>query len=67
MTFGIFRYIFALILLRQAHSAMFFLLAAIAEGAGGGTLISMMITMMADRSQPQERGQIFAMCVGSWA
>ncbi|MFS0514023.1 MFS transporter [Nostoc sp. UIC 10607] len=63
ITFGIFCYVLALILLWQADSAMFFLLAAIVEGAGGGTLISMMITMMADRSQPQERGQIFAICV----
>ncbi|MEH1894370.1 MAG: MFS transporter [Nostoc sp.] len=63
ITFGIFFYVLASILLWQAHSAMFFLLAAIAEGAGGGTLISMMITLMADRSLPQERGQIFALCV----
>ncbi|WP_375497579.1 MFS transporter [uncultured Nostoc sp.] len=63
ITFGIFCYILALILLWQAHNAMFFLLAAIAEGAGGGTLISMMITMMADRSLPQERGQIFAISI----
>ncbi|MEH1791652.1 MFS transporter [Nostoc sp.] len=63
ITFGIFFYVLALILLWQAHSAMFFLLAAIAEGAGGGTLISMMITLMADRSLPQERGQVFALCV----
>lgn len=63
ITFGIFCYILALILLWQAHTVMFFLLAAIAEGAGGGTLISMMVTMMADRSLPQERGQIFAICI----
>ncbi|MHC5599783.1 MAG: MFS transporter [Nostoc sp.] len=63
ITFGIFCYVLALILLWQAHSAMVFLLAAIAEGAGGGTLISMMITMMADRSLAQERGKIFAICV----
>ena len=63
ITFGIFCYVLALILLWQAHSVIFFLLAAIAEGAGGGTLISMMITMMADRSLPQERGQIFALCI----
>ncbi|MCC5659333.1 MFS transporter [Nostoc sp. XA010] len=63
ITFGIFCYILALILLWQAHSVMFFLLAAIAEGAGGGTLISMMVTMMADRSLPKERGQIFAICI----
>ncbi len=63
ITFGIFCYVLALILLWQANSPLIFLLAAIAEGAGGGTLISMMITMMADRSQPQERGQIFAICI----
>ncbi|MCW5315051.1 MFS transporter [Nostoc sp. KVJ3] len=63
ITFGIFCYVLALILLWQADRAIVFLLAAIAEGAGGGTLISMMITMMADRSQPQERGQVFAICV----
>ena len=63
ITFGIFCYVLALILLWQAHSAIVFLLAAIAEGAGGGTLISMMVTMMADRSLPQERGQVFAICI----
>ncbi|MEH2141776.1 MFS transporter [Nostoc sp.] len=63
ITFGIFCYVLALILLWQADSAIIFLLAAIAEGGGGGTLISMMITMMADRSLPQERGQIFAICI----
>ncbi|MEH2162411.1 MAG: MFS transporter [Nostoc sp.] len=63
ITCGIFFYVLALILLWQAHSPMVFLLAAIAEGAGGGTLISMMITLMADRSLPQERGQVFALCV----
>ncbi|MEH2294730.1 MFS transporter [Nostoc sp.] len=63
ITFGIFCYVLALILLWQADSAIVFLLAAIAEGAGGGTLISMIITMMADRSLPQERGQIFAICI----
>ncbi|MHC5746469.1 MAG: MFS transporter [Nostoc sp.] len=63
ITFGIFCYVLALILLWQAYSPIVFLLAAIAEGAGGGTLISMMITMMADRSLPQERGKIFAICI----
>lgn len=63
ITFGIFCYVLALILLWQADSAIVFLLAGIAEGAGGGTLISMIITMMADRSLPQERGQIFAICI----
>lgn len=63
ITFGIFCYVLALILLWQADSAIVFLLAAIAEGAGGGTLISMMITMMADRSLAPERGKVFAICI----
>ncbi|QKQ73570.1 MFS transporter [Nostoc sp. TCL240-02] len=63
ITFGIFCYVLALILLWQAHSSMVFLLAALAEGAGSGTLISMMIVMMTDRSLPEERGQIFALCI----
>ncbi|MDZ8263227.1 MFS transporter [Nostoc sp. ChiQUE01b] len=63
ITFGIFCYVLALILLWQADSAIVFLLAAIAEGAGGGILFSMMITMMADRSLPPERGKIFAICI----
>ncbi|MDZ8139659.1 MAG: MFS transporter [Nostoc sp. DedQUE04] len=63
ITFGIFCYVLALILLWQAYSPIVFLLAAIAEGAGGGTLFSMMVTMMADRSLPQERGKIFAICI----
>ncbi|WP_375474309.1 MFS transporter [uncultured Nostoc sp.] len=63
ITFSIFCYVLALILLWQANSAIVFLLAAIAEGAGGGTLFSMMITMMADRSLPQERGKIFAISI----
>ncbi|MBE8968454.1 MFS transporter [Nostocales cyanobacterium LEGE 12452] len=63
ISFGIFCYVLALILLWQAYSPIVFLLAAIAEGAGGGTLFSMMVTMMADRSLPQERGKIFAICI----
>ncbi|MEH2422854.1 MAG: MFS transporter [Nostoc sp.] len=63
ITFGIFCYVLALVLLWQADSTIIFLLAAIAEGGGGGTLISMMLTMMADRSLPQERGQVFAICI----
>ncbi|WP_138499944.1 MFS transporter [Nostoc sp. PA-18-2419] len=63
ITFGIICYILALLLLWQANSVISFLLAAIFEGSGGGTVISMVVTMMADRSLPQERGRIFAICV----
>ncbi len=63
ITFGIISYTVSLLLLWSANNQMAFLLAAIAEGSGGGTLISMMVTMMADRSQPEERGRIFSLCI----
>ncbi|MDZ7957697.1 MAG: MFS transporter [Aulosira sp. DedQUE10] len=63
ITGGIIGYAVASLLLWQANSKISFMLAAIAEGAGGGTLISMIVTLMTDRSLPQERGRIFAICI----
>ena len=55
------------LLLWQAKSSSIFLLAGITEGFGGGTLISSdYTTLMADRSLPQERGQIFALCIAGF-
>jgi MFS family permease len=53
----------SMIMLWKADSTSSFLLAAVVEGVGGGTLIPMVSTMMADRSQPEERGRTFAMCI----
>ncbi|MBE9005569.1 MFS transporter [Fortiea sp. LEGE XX443] len=66
ITFGITAYTLACLLLWQANSTNAFLLSAIAQGCGGGTVISMVTTMMADRSLPQERGQIFAICMAGF-
>jgi len=63
ITFGIMAYMLSSFLLWQANSAISFAIAAVAEGCGGGTMISMMTTMMADRSLPQERGRIFSICI----
>jgi MFS family permease len=63
ITFGIAAYTCSCLILWQANSNNAFLMSAIAEGCGGGTVISMVNTMMADRSLPQERGQIFAICM----
>ncbi|MBD2255529.1 MFS transporter [Nostoc parmelioides] len=63
ITFGIMAYMLSSFLLWQANSAVSFAIAAIAEGCGGGTMISMITTMMADRSLPQERGRIFSICI----
>ncbi|MBD2436607.1 MFS transporter [Nostoc sp. FACHB-110] len=66
ITFGLVAYTLACFLLWQANSTNDFLISAIVEGCGGGTVISMVTTMMADRSLPQERGQIFAICMAGF-
>ncbi|NDJ24236.1 MFS transporter [Nostoc sp. B(2019)] len=66
ITFGIFCYGLSSLILWQANSAIALLLAAIVEGCGGGTMFSMITTMMADRSLPQERGRIFAICIAGF-
>jgi MFS family permease len=66
VTFGILAYIIASLLLCFANSRITFILAALAEGCGGGTMISMITTMMADRSLPQERGRVFAICIAGF-
>lgn len=66
ITFGIVAYIIASLLLWVANSTSVFIMAGLAEGCGGGTMISMMTTMMADRSLPQERGRIFAICIAGF-
>ncbi|HEY9634374.1 MAG TPA: MFS transporter [Coleofasciculaceae cyanobacterium] len=56
----------AMLLLSQAHSAVSFLLAGFLEGIGGGTLIPMMITLLSDRSYPDERARVFSLCIGGF-
>jgi MFS family permease len=66
ITLGIACYGVAMFLLWKANSAVDFLLAALIQGAGGGTLIPMVVAMMADRSQPNERGRVFALCISGF-
>jgi MFS family permease len=66
ITFGILAYMVASLLLLLANSKTAFIFAALAEGCGGGTMISMITTMMADRSLPQERGRIFSICIAGF-
>ncbi|AFZ03450.1 MFS transporter [Calothrix sp. PCC 6303] len=66
VTIGIVCYSISMFLLWQADSKASFLLAALIEGVGGGLMIPSIVTMMADRSQPQERGRVFALCVGGF-
>ena len=66
ITIGIACYSISMFLLCQANSPTSFLIAALVEGAGGGTLIPMVVATVADRSQPQERGRMFAICIGGF-
>lgn len=63
ITLSLIFYTLSLSLLWLANSSTVFLLAAIIEGAGSGTLIPMIAAMMVDRAQPYERGQVFAICL----
>ncbi|MBF2064005.1 MAG: MFS transporter [Calothrix sp. C42_A2020_038] len=66
ITIGIVSYSASMLILWQASSAAHFLLAASIQGIGGGTLIPMIVAIMADRSRPQERGRIFALCISGF-
>ncbi len=59
-------YTAAMLLIWSAQSATAFLLAGLIEGAGAGILIPMMITLVADRSEPQERGRVFGLCMAGF-
>lgn len=63
ITFSLVLYAFAMFMLWRAHTATAFLLAAIIEGSGAGTLIPMISALMADRSHSDERGRTFGICM----
>lgn len=63
ITLSLLFYSLAMGLIWTAHSETVFLLAAILQGAGSGTLIPMIAVLMADRSYPNERGRIFGLCM----
>jgi MFS family permease len=63
VTLGLIGYTLSMVLLWQATNNLSFILAAVLEGAGGGTVLSTVDVLIADRSLPQERGRIFAICV----
>lgn len=66
ITASLISYGLAMGIISQAQSATVFLLGAALEGLGAGTLLPMMIALISDRSRPQERGQVFAICIGGF-
>ncbi len=49
--------------LATAHSQTSFIFGAILEGLGSGTLMPMTVALVADRSLPQQRGQVLSICI----
>ncbi len=59
-------YIISMVLLTQASTPTMFLFSAIAEGTGAGILIPLTLTLISDRSYSNERGKVFALCMGGF-
>jgi MFS family permease len=59
-------YIISMVLLAQAHTPIMFMLSAIAEGSGAGVLIPLTLALISDRSYANERGKVFALCMGGF-
>lgn len=59
-------YIVSMALLAVAQTQMMFIGAAIAEGAGAGILIPLTLALVSDRSYANERGKVFAFCMGGF-
>ena len=63
---GLVCYIVSMVLLSWANTPLVFILSAIAEGAGAGVLIPLSLALVADRSYADERGKVFALCMGGF-
>lgn len=59
-------YVVSMVLLAQAQTPTMFIFSAIAEGAGAGVLIPLTLALIADRSYANERGKVFALCMGGF-
>ncbi|MBR8831350.1 MAG: Staphylopine export protein [Chroococcopsis gigantea SAG 12.99] len=56
----------SMMLLSHATSSAELIIAAIFEGTGGGILFPMLIALISDRSYPNERGRVYAICIGGF-
>jgi len=63
ITLSLIFYTASMLLLWLANSPTAFLIAGLVEGLGGGILIPMIATVVADRTLPQERGRMFGLCM----
>jgi MFS family permease len=63
---GLICYALSMLLLYLANNSGAFLISALVEGCGGGTVMPMMVTLMSDRCEPHERGRLFSLCIGGF-
>ncbi|MBW4620778.1 MAG: MFS transporter [Cyanosarcina radialis HA8281-LM2] len=66
ITMSLSLYAVAMVILSRAETSIAFLAAAVLEGAASGILLPMVIALLADRSAPEERGRIFAVCISGF-
>ena len=66
ISMGLVCYVISMAILTVAQTPMMFILAAIAEGAGAGVLIPLTLALVSDRSYANERGKVFAFCMGGF-
>jgi MFS family permease len=66
ITGSLFCYLLSMVLLTQATTPLLFILSAIAEGSGAGILIPLVLALISDRSHSNERGRVFALCMGGF-
>jgi MFS family permease len=66
ITLSLILYTVSMLMLWQATQESTFLLAGIVEGAGAGIFLPTTIALLADRSQPQERGRVFGLCMSGF-
>jgi MFS family permease len=59
-------YIISMLLLAKASNQEMLLLAGIAEGTGAGILIPTILALISDRSYSNERGKVYALCLGGF-
>ncbi|MEL6441183.1 MAG: MFS transporter [Cyanobacteria bacterium J06621_8] len=59
-------YVTSMLLLTSAQNSLMLILSAISEGAGAGMLIPLILALISDRSHSNERGQVFALCMGGF-
>jgi MFS family permease len=66
ITGSLIAYILAMLCLFTGKNTGSFILAALLEGTATGTILPMMIALLSDRSDPQERGRVFSLCISGF-